>query len=124
MKGRDSPEWKKGKPESTNVKSASPKKILLLVILGVVAAVGGSIFALMNNQDSEVTNTPEREDVDDESTLGIGAKIALANQNVQNNCPSCSTAIVKPVFTHSAYQKKQQKNLRRPEGNTSLSGKH
>ena len=105
MKGRDSSEWKKGKAESTNIRSSSSKKILLLVILGVVAAVGGSIFAFMNNQDPEVINTPEREDVVDQSLLGIGAQIALANQNVQNNCPSCSTAIVKPIFTHSAYQK-------------------
>ncbi len=110
MKGRDSAEWKKGKSKSTNVKSASSKKILLLVILGVVAAVGGSIFAFMNNQgpevvDTKVTNTLEKEDGANEPTLGIGAQIALANQNVQNNCPTCSIAIVKPVFTHSAYQK-------------------
>ncbi|GEM_PF-5361667 len=105
MKDRVSSASKKGKTESTDVKSTGSKKILLLVILGVVAAVGGSIFALMNNQEPAVENATEEEDVIDQPTFGIGAQIALANQNVQNNCPSCSTAIVKPVFTHSAYQK-------------------
>jgi hypothetical protein len=110
MKGKDSSERKKGKTENTSPKSAGSKKILLLAILGAVGVGGGSIFAFMSNQDAKVEDAPENEILSeqkgvDQSVLGIGAQIALANQNVHNNCPNCSTAIVKPVFTHSAYQK-------------------
>ncbi|MGH9922095.1 MAG: N,N-dimethylformamidase beta subunit family domain-containing protein [Nitrososphaerales archaeon] len=105
MKGQGSPDREKRvKISSANVKSSRSKKVLLPIILGVIAAIGGSIFAFMSTQNPEFKSIDEKQDVVEQPGLSIWAQIALANQNVQNNCPACSVAIVKPVFTHSAYQ--------------------